>query len=154
VVVHKKFLADYGALDFTCWAFFAGALELAVVFWPGFIGEVGRASARARWEVVYLGVFPGALAYLMFAYAVRRMKASAVTSFMNFAPVIAMAIAWPYLHEVPTALSIAGGALAIGGVLIVNQWGRVPEPAKAAKAESVEEVDGAPVLVRDAAEKN
>jgi drug/metabolite transporter (DMT)-like permease len=39
-------------------------------------------------------------------------------------PAIALLIAWLWLGEVPGALSLIGGAFAIGGVIVVATLGR------------------------------
>jgi len=40
-------------------------------------------------------------------------------------PVLAILIAWVWLGEMPRALSIVGGALALAGVVLVNTSGRM-----------------------------
>jgi drug/metabolite transporter (DMT)-like permease len=120
VIVQKRFLAGFGALAFTLWTVWAGVLLLAPAFGVSTVRTLLAAPARATAEVVYLGVFPGAIAYMTFAYATVRLPAARVMSFMYFVPALSMLMAWPYLGEVPTAVSLAGGVLAIGGVAIVN----------------------------------
>jgi drug/metabolite transporter (DMT)-like permease len=71
----------------------------------------------------YLGVFPGALAYLAWNYSLSKAPASILASTLNISPVPAIIIAWIWLNEIPTALAIIGGAVAIAGVLVVNRYG-------------------------------
>jgi drug/metabolite transporter (DMT)-like permease len=52
------------------------------------------------------------------------MPASRAVSFLYLIPVMAYLIAWVWLGEVPAALSVVGGGVALSGVVIVNTLGR------------------------------
>ena len=76
--------------------------------------------------MIYLGIFPAAIAYVLWNYALSRMPASLLSSFLYLSPVIASFIAWVWLGEVPALLTILGGTLAILGVLLVQTKGHRP----------------------------
>jgi catechol 2,3-dioxygenase len=48
------------------------------------------------------------------------MAASRAVSFLYIIPVMAYLIAWVWLGEVPTAVSVVGGVMTLSGVLIIN----------------------------------
>lgn len=123
-VFQKPYLRKYGALAFTTYAIWAGTL-LSLVYLPGLVAQAAAAPAGSTLTMVYLGVFPTAVGYITYAYAFSRMNASVAASFLYLVPVLAYLIAWLWLGETPTALSVLGGAITLCGVVLVN---RRPRP--------------------------
>jgi drug/metabolite transporter (DMT)-like permease len=122
MVLQKKLLGKYTAFEFTCYAFWAGTL-LMIPFAPGLVGEIRTAAPNATWAVVYLGVFPAAVANVAWAYTLSRVAAAQVSSYLYLMPVVTVAIAWVWLGEVPTILTLMGGLIALAGVVMMHQWG-------------------------------
>ena len=122
-VFQKPILARMNPLHFTVWSLLLGALPL-LVFAPGVWGEWRSAPLQAQLAVVYLGIFPSAIAYLSWTFALSRVSASSTTSFLFVSPVLATVIAWVWLGEVPGVSSLIGGGIALAGVLLVNTLGR------------------------------
>jgi drug/metabolite transporter (DMT)-like permease len=122
-VLQKPVLRRYSALDVTSYAIWTGTLFL-LPFLPGTLQAVKAAPLNTTLAVVYLGIFPGALGYMTWSYVLARMPASRATSFLYFVPGITILIGWVWLGEVPSTISIIGGVIALGGVLLVNTMGR------------------------------
>lgn len=121
-IVSKPPLRRYRAIEFTTYAIWAGTVPL-LVFLPGLVSQLPAADTSSTLAGVYLGIFPGAIAYVLWSYALARMPASVLSTFLYFQPVNATIIAWLWLKEVPSALSLLGGAVSLSGVVVVNTKG-------------------------------
>jgi drug/metabolite transporter (DMT)-like permease len=110
-------------LEFTSYSVWSGTL-LLLLFGGGLAHAVRTAPLSGTLAVVYLGVFPAASASLAWAYALSHAPAARMASFLYVIPVLAVFMAWVWLGEVPRLVSLMGGVIALGGVLIVNIWGK------------------------------
>lgn len=117
VVCQKVLLGRLSGLEVTCYACWIGAL--VCLPWAGDLVDVVSTSSTGTLAlIVYLGLFPTAIAFTTWAYALRHTPAGkqAITTFL--VPVIAVVLAWWLLDEVPPALVFVGGALCIIGVVL------------------------------------
>ena len=121
-VLQKPYLIRYTALQLVTYMIWAGTL-LLLVFTPGLIEEVANAPIEATIATIYLGIFPSAVAYVTWSYALSRAPATIVASFLYLQPVFAVIIAWIWLNEIPALISMIGGVVTILGVFLVNKYG-------------------------------
>jgi drug/metabolite transporter (DMT)-like permease len=127
IVFQKPLLGRYSALEITTYSICLGALLF--LFWaPGLPEQLRAAPSAAVWGLVYLGIVPIGLVYVLWAYVLAAMTASRAASFLYLIPVIATVVGWLVLGEVPAPLSFVGGALVLTGLVIVNRRQR-PVPA-------------------------
>lgn len=122
-VYQKSLLLKYNPIELTAYFTWTGTIPF-LVFAPGFLEDIGHATLEANLSAIYIGVFPTAVAYLTWAISLSLSKASSISSLLYAEPVIAIVVAWLWLGELPTILSVIGGFIAIGGVLIVHLYGR------------------------------
>ncbi len=124
VTVQKPALARVPALSVTAIACAIGAV-VTLPFAPLLIEELGSAPPDAIAWIVYLGIFPTAIAFTTWAFALNRTTAGRLGSTTYLVPPVAIGLAWLMLNEVPPALAFVGGALCIGGVIVARSRGRL-----------------------------
>jgi drug/metabolite transporter (DMT)-like permease len=118
-VIQRPFLKNYSSLQLTAYSIWSGTL-LILFYLPSLTVELKTASWKMTAAVAYLGVFPAALGYVLWNYALSRLPVSRVSSFLYLVPVVAMTGGWILLREMPTPLSLCGGPVAVAGVFLVN----------------------------------
>jgi drug/metabolite transporter (DMT)-like permease len=135
VVSQKLLLRRLSGIEVVCYACWIGVV--VCLPWSGDLVDVVRHgdAADLGW-IGYLGLFPTALAFSLWAFALRHTDAGkqAITTYL--VPGITAVMAWVLLDEVPPALAFVGGALCIVGVLVTRRKPRavasaVPPAARA-----------------------
>ena len=120
VVAQKPLLSRASALHVT-WLAATVGLVVCLPFAATLADEVGDADASSIAWMVYLGVFPTAIGFLTWAYALSRTTAGRMGATTYLVPPIAILIGWALLAESPETLAFLGGALCLGGVLITRR---------------------------------
>lgn len=115
----KPYLKRYSALQTAAYIVWTGTVFL-LPFGAGLPAEIARAPLSATLACVYIGVVPGAIGYVTWAFVLSKTPASRAGSFLYFVPVVALVVAWVWLGEVPGPGSLLGGLLVLGGVVMVN----------------------------------
>jgi len=120
VVAQKPALARHSALDVTFVACVVGTLA-CLPFAPALAEQLGRADAGAVAWAVYLGIFPTAIAFTTWAYALSRTTAGRMGALTYLVPPLAVLLGWILLAETPPAVALLGGALCLAGVVITRR---------------------------------
>ena len=128
VVAQKPALGRASALQVTTFGCLVGAV-VCLPFAGQLVHDVADAPASATLNVLYLGVFPTALAFTTWAYALARTTASRMGATTYAVPALVVAMSWLFLDEIPGLLTLAGGALCLAGVAVSRSRPRSPSNA-------------------------
>ncbi|MFI5411373.1 DMT family transporter [Kaistia sp. UC242_56] len=118
-ILQKPLLARMPALAVTAWVLLLGSLPLTPAI-PDTLAALKLAPPAVLWSIAYLVVLPTVVGYLTWAIALKRFPASRASNFLYCIAPTATLIGYLWLGEVPSLISLLGGAMAIGGVVIVN----------------------------------
>lgn len=119
-IFQKSLLQKYDVIELTTYAIWGGTLIL-LFFTNDLIKDFHHISLHGISVAIYLGIFPTVGGYLAWSYALSQTSASRAVSFLYFTPIVATAIGWVWLNEVPVMLAFIGGMIALFGVFLVNQ---------------------------------
>ncbi|MFB7866458.1 MULTISPECIES: DMT family transporter [unclassified Streptomyces] len=117
VVAQKPALAHGSALQVTTFGCLVGAVA-CLPFAGQLVREAAEAPLSATLNMLYLGVFPTALAFTTWAYALARTTAGRMGATTYAVPALVVLMAWVLLGELPALLTLAGGALCLAGVAV------------------------------------
>ncbi|MGW1737528.1 DMT family transporter [Nocardia sp. NPDC001965] len=120
VLAQKPALAHGSALQVTTGGCVVGTIA-CLPFTGQLITEVAAAPLPATLSLIYLGVFPTAVAFTTWAYALARMTAGQVGATTYAVPALVVVMSWLSIGEVPGSLTLAGGALCLTGVAITRR---------------------------------
>ena len=124
-VFSKPLVNKLGGYVATTWVMVAGALELTVLWclWPAPAAWPGH--VREWMAVIYLALFPTAIAFFAWYEAMRLIKLSLLNVMQYLTPVFTILLAWAFLSERITAGQLYGIAVVILGIMLVS-WRRTP----------------------------
>ncbi len=121
-VIQKRYMARYRAMDLAAYSIWGGA-SLLLVLAPGLGAAVDGAPVEATLAVLYLGIGPGAIAYSAWIVALNEAPATLLGNSLFLVPPTAIAVAYLWLGEVPSELSLVGGGVTLAGVALVRWKG-------------------------------
>lgn len=118
-IAQKPLFARHHPLTVAAWNMVIGGLVLSPAL-PSGIGEALVASPSALFAAIYLGVVPSLIAYGAWAVVLSRLPAARASNLLYLVPPVATVIGFVWLGEMPGTLGLIGGALTLGGVVVVN----------------------------------
>lgn len=120
VILQKPLVARLPALQVTWLACTIGAM-VCLPFAGQLVDDVRTAPASSIAWVVYLGVFPTAIAFTTYAYALRHMSASSLGVTTYLVPPLTIVMGALFLAETPPGMAYVGGVLALLGVALARR---------------------------------
>ncbi|MBF4161474.1 DMT family transporter [Nocardioides acrostichi] len=120
LILQKPLVARVPAVMVTWLACTVGAV-VCLPFVGQLLTQAASAPASSVWWLVYLGVFPTAVAFSTFAYALTTMDASRLGVTTYLVPPLTIVLALVFLGETPPALAYLGGVLSLVGVAVARR---------------------------------
>lgn len=134
-VIQRLYAHEYTSLQITAYSFFT-ATAMLVFFLPESIRQIAAAPLPHVIAVIFLGVFPSALAYLLWAKALSfAATTSDVTKFMFLTPLLSLVLGYLVISELPGVETWLGGAIILSGLVLFHISGKRAESARWAAAQ-------------------
>jgi drug/metabolite transporter (DMT)-like permease len=120
-IAKKRFLKKYSSIKVISWVIWGGTMFLLAYF-PDLIQELQKAEYQTTAVVVYLGIFPGAVAYSAWTYILKKIPAAKASISLYTLPFASTILGFLLLGEQPSLISLTGGGIALLGALIAHRY--------------------------------
>lgn len=119
-VMQKPILKRLSAIQFVCYAIWSGTAVL-LIYWPQLWVDIRTAARVPTLVVIYMGIFPAALAYLLWSYLLSKDSVARSAVVLYLIPLATMLLSWIFLNESITPLGFLGGLIALLGAYLVRR---------------------------------
>ncbi|GAC1600615.1 MAG: DMT family transporter [Pseudarthrobacter sp.] len=123
VIIQKPVLRKVPAAQATWFGIMVGAV-CCLPFTGQLVSELQAAPLSATLGLVYLGVFPTAIAFTTWAYALSLIDAGKLAATTYLVPGTTILISWLLLSEVPSIWGLVGGVVCLVGVGLTRRRSR------------------------------
>ncbi len=117
-VFQKPFFNRYSPLGMTSYTCVLGTLPL-LIFLPETLQAIAVAPLKPIIWIIVMGIFSSGIGFLLWLYALSKMPAGIVTSFLFLQPVFVALMSWIWLTEIPETKTFIGAAIVFAGLGLV-----------------------------------
>ncbi len=119
-LTQRQYSKKYTAFQSTAYSIFAGTL-LLLFFLPDAVTQIAAAPVNQILVIIYLGIFPSAIAYVLWTKALSiAEKTSDVTNYMFATPLFSLLLGYIVIFEVPDISTFVGGAVILTGLILFS----------------------------------
>ncbi len=119
-ITQRQYTKKYTAFQSTTYSIVAGSVFLCI-FSPEAVSQIIHAPLNQILVVIYLGIFPSAIAYICWSKALSiAEKTSDVSNYMFITPLLSMILGYIVILEVPDIATCIGGSIILFGLLTFN----------------------------------
>lgn len=127
-VFSRPLARRHGAINATGMTFLFGTLPLLITVNPGMAAQIPTLPLGFWGALMFLSLGCTALAYVLWAHALRRLEATNVAVFIYMIPLLGLVWGWLYLGETLSIWIVLGAVLIVGGVAMANRRAPVVDP--------------------------
>ncbi len=118
-VAQKTLFRRYHPLELVILSIWGATLAM-LFYLPSMIRELTAAPWQSTAAAVYLGIFPAAIAYALWNFALMKAPAGRASGYLYAMPIVATLLGVILLHEYPKPLQLIGGLITLLGALAIN----------------------------------
>jgi drug/metabolite transporter (DMT)-like permease len=121
-ILSSRGLKNYQPTQMMFYVMAIGWLFTTILFVTGGgIEDLQHLTWTSFGGICFLGIFCSGLAYIAWYDGLQALPATQIGAFLNIEPLVAVIVAWPILGESILFITLAGGAIILLGVRLVQK---------------------------------
>lgn len=123
-VFNRRLHREYSPATYSAYSTLFGAIPLLLIASPQALDQDWGAVSGQSWlAILYMSIFPVYLAYIAWGWAIKN-RGVAISGLTLLVPVVAGILSIIFFSEAFGPLKLVGGALALAGMLVMQQANR------------------------------
>lgn len=118
-IAGKRGQATYSALTVLFYSFLFGAISLAAFYFAE-LGVTVNLNSEIMFVILIIALIPTLMGYGLYTFSLRLTEAGRSSITTSIEPAAAILLAYIFLGEVPSSIQLAGTALVVIGVIVVQ----------------------------------